>query len=51
MIRAFLNHDHLSKELNENYITLILEKENPTKVNDLDLLVYAMWPTNLSRNF
>lgn len=35
MIRAFLHHRFLLRQLTGMYITLIPQKENPTKVNDL----------------
>lgn len=34
MIRAFLHHGHLLKELNITHTNLIPEKKNPARVND-----------------
>lgn len=34
MISVFFHHGHLLRKLNETYITRILKKQNPTKVND-----------------
>lgn len=34
MIKAFLHHGYIFKELNETFIILIPKKKNPMKVND-----------------
>lgn len=42
IIKAFLPHGHLLKELNDTHITLIAKKGNPKKSMIISLLVFIM---------
>lgn len=47
MVKAFLHHGHLLKELNNTHITLIQERKTWQELMIIDLLAFVMFRMNL----